>query len=622
MGGLAGLVHFDGDAPDPRVVEAVAARLAHRGPDGHGAWAEGPAALAHRLRRVQPGHKLQPCVADDLVVLLDGWIYDHEELGRSAGVEAEGLTDTEALLHAWRRWGLDALERIEGEFALAIWDRRGRALTLVRDRLGVRPLHWAGRGGRVAFASELPALLEVPWVSRDPDPTRLAEYLSFQVVHAPRTLLQDVSQVEPGCWLQATRDGIRTRRWWRLRYAPPGTPRPSEGEVIERLQEAVGRAVRKRVPRAVETGLYLSGGLGSAAIAAAARERYLELPGFTVSFADDPFPEAPFAGRVAKLLGIEHHEVVVGTAELAAGFDETVRALGQPIGHPAAVLQLALAAAARQRVRVALSGDGGEELFGGRMLDDLGRELRLARAFARLPGPVRGPVGRMLAASDRGRRVATPLDRYALELGLGGANLFTAEERAKLLRDHGLVRPGVRREVLAPFYDGLDTDLVNTALHGYLRSSLGEAGLTRADRTGAARGLDVRFPLLDREVVEAAAALPGSFKLRRTGGSLHTRWPLRAMLTGILPPVLVDRPKRGLPAPLGTWLAGPGTLFLEDRLRRLKRDPLGLWRPEALDALRRDATRSNAAGNRLWTLFVLDEWLAGLSSAPRPGAPG
>lgn len=610
MGGLAGIVHFDGEPPDPADADAIARRQAHRGPDGEGRFTDGPAAFAHRLRRLpaRGSGKVQPAVADDLVVLLDGWLYGHEALLRELGHDA-GQTDTETLLLAWRRWGLEALERLEGEWAFAVWDRRQRALTLARGRAGARPLHYAARGRRIAFASELPALLHLPWISREPDRTRLAEYLSFQVVHAPRTLLPDVQQVEPGSCVQATVDGVRRRTYWRARYAPPGTKKPREGEVIDRLQEAVDRAVAKRLARGVDTGLYLSGGLGSAAIAAAGQRRHQSLPGFTVTFADDESPEAPFAGRVARLLGLEHHVVTVGTAELAAAFEPTVAALGHPIGHPAALLQLLLARAAREHVRVVLSGDGSEELFGGRMLDSLGRWLRLARRFALLPAPARRLLARAMGGSERARRIATPLARYALDLGIGGADLFSAEERARLFRDPALVRPDVRRDVLAPLYEGVDTDPINLALHGFLRSSLGESALARAERTASAAGLDVRFPLLDREVVEAAAALPGSFKLVRVGGSVHTRWPLRAMLEGVLPPVLVDRPKRGMPAPLGAWLAGPGRLFMEERLRLLREDPLELWRPEALDALRRDVTRSNAAGIRLWTLFLLDAWV-------------
>ncbi|MBX2797196.1 MAG: asparagine synthase (glutamine-hydrolyzing) [Myxococcales bacterium] len=607
MGGLAGWVRFGGPTVDDEVVADMALALAHRGPDAHGQWSDEGASLAHRCRRVRSVALTQPCVADDLVVLLDGWVYDHEALGSEVGAHA-GATDTEVLLHAWRRWQEGALSRLEGEFAVAVWDRQRRQLTLARDRMGTRPLYYGHTDGQVAFASELPALLKVPWIERTLDRTRLAEYLSFQVVHAPRTLLKGVLQLEPGCWVQHAEGGRRTTRYWQPRYAPPGTARPSDGEVVDRLQEAVSAAVHRRVPAGVDTGQFLSGGLGSAAIAMAARSRGVALPGFTVSFTDDPYPEAPFAGRVASLLGVELHEVVVGTAELADSFDDAVAALGHPVGHPAVLMQLALAREARQHVRVVLSGNGGESLFGGRQIDGLARDLRLAGLLQHVPSPLASSARRLLNQTRWGRRAATRLSSYALDLGIGGADLFSTEERERLLSDPSWVKPHVRREVLEPLYADLDTDPINVALHGTLRSSLIERALPRMDRTAAATGLDVRFPLLDTAVVAAATALPGTAKIRRVAGSLHTRWPLRAMLQGQLPAVLVDRPKRGLPTPLGTWLAGPGRLFMEERVRRLKEDPNGLWNADAIDGLRRDVRRSNAAGIRLWTLFILDAW--------------
>lgn len=611
MGGLAGLVHFRGAAPTARTIRAMSRRLAHRGAQGEGEFREGPVALAHRQRESHG----QPLVSDDLVLMMDGWVYDPQDLARRVGTDRRVAFDTEAVLEGWRRWGLGVTERIDGEFTLAVWDRRNQTLYLVRDRLGVRPLFWAQDGPRFAFASELPALLAVPWVSRELAREHLAEYLAFRVVHAPRTLLRDVHAVEPAHWLRANADLLKTRCYWKPAYAPSRTPRPAESEVVPALQDAVDRSVRRRLQGDVPTSLYLSGGLGSTAIAAAARAMQRHLPSYTISFADDPFPESPFAGRVARLLGLEHHEVVVGTAELAGSFDEAVAALGHPVGNPAVVLQLLLARTAAGRSSVVLSGDGGEELFGGRMLDGLARALRAAKAFARLPAAVRGPLESVLGHSRRGRKVAAGPERYGLELELGGYDLFSDTERTALLRDPVQARAGIRRKVLAPFYEGLDTDPINAVLHATLRSWLGEESLVRADRTAAAAGLDIRFPLLDLEVVSMAAALPGTFKVRRVGGSLHTRWPLRAMLQGILPPPLVNRPKRGMPAPLDGWLAGPGRLFLEERFARLKRDPHELWRPEALDRLRRGIANERGAGMRLWALLFLDTWLDGLNAS-------
>ncbi len=611
MGGLAGLIHFGGTVPDASVISAMSERLRHRGPAAEGQWSEGGCHLAHRLRRVGETRTKQPAVTDDVVLLLDGWIYDHEALSSMADDGPPSASDVEALIRAWRAWGPDFIDRLEGEFAIVVWDRKAKRCHAFRDRMGVRPLFWARRGDKFAFASELRALLCVPWVTPQVNPEHLAEYLSFQVVHAPRTLLWDVHQVAPAHRLEVDRDGERTHAWWRLRYAPLGAPIPPQGEVIEAIEAAVAEAVRRRVPRGVETGLYLSGGLGSTAIAQAAHARYLRLPSFTVSFSDDLYPELPFAGRVAGLMGLEHVQVEVGTADIANSFLGTVEALGHPVGHPAVVLQMALARSAAERVKVALSGNGAEELFGGRMLVQLQRGLRLNRAMSWMPGPMRGLLSGPLGT--RGRR-QTERD-WVLEQGIGGADLFSTDERARLFRDHGHVRPGVRQEVLGAFYAELETDAVNTALHGYLRSRLTESDLVRADRTAAAAGLDLRFPLLDQAVVECAAALPGGAKIPRTRGSLHTRWPLRAMLQGTLPTALLDRPKRGLPKPLDHWLAGPGRLFMEERFAKLREDRLGLWRMDGLDEIRLDLTRRPGAGVRLWTLFWLDAWVESLESS-------
>lgn len=616
MGGLAGVVHFHGESPDAGLIERMSAAVAARGPDGEGTFSEGPVRLVHRIRRLTASRQPLPVVTDDVVILLDGWIYDHEALPEHlTGPAAPGSSNAATLLAAWQRWGKGFVDHVEGDFAAAVWSRRTNELHLFRDRFGVRPMFWTRSGSRFAFASTVPALLHLPWVSPEPDRERLAEYLSFQVVHAPRTLLADVRQVEPGHWLAVDHDRLVTRRWWGIRYAPRGTPRPRDGEIIDAVQEAVQRAVRRRVPADTEVGIALSGGLGSTAIAAAARRLYLNLPTFTISFADDPYPELPFAGRIARLLGLEHHEITVGSADVAAAFVPTVQALGHPIGNPTAILQALLAKSAGERVRVLLAGDGGPELFGGRMLDKLHQQLRVARLGGGLPPAGKRLLGRLLG--ERGIALRIPPEKLALEQGIGGANLFSELERAALLRDRSWVRPAVRREVLGPFHANLDTDAVNTALHGFLRSWLGEGALARADRTAAAAGVDMRFPLLDLEVVAYAAGLPGAVKVRRAGGGLHTRWPLRAMLDGVVPAPLVNRPRRGMPAPPDGWLVNAGRLFFEERWALLLEDEHELFDRAGLEALRQQLPGSSVAALQVWSLFVLDAWLRDVRSVVR-----
>lgn len=605
MGGLAGIVHFDETAPEREHLDRMSARLAHRGPDGDGIFAEGGVALAHRRRAVVPTRSRQPLIDPSVVVLLDGWLYDHLKIALEAGDERTHLTDVQALALAWKRWGTSLVNHLDGSFAAAIWDRHDKTLHLVRDRMGVRPLYWVRRGARFAFASELPALLAVPWVERDLDLTALSEYLSFRVVHAPRTLLRSVKQVEPSHWLRVRQQQLDARRYWAIPYAPTGERSPKHTVHTAQLQELLDESVRRRLSDGAPAALYLSGGLGSTAIAASARKLMRNLPSYTIAFADDPNPESPFAGRVARLLGLDHHDILIGTADLAGAFDRTVAALGHPIGSPAAVLQLLLAEHVGQHARVVLSGDGGEELFGGRMLDSAIRGLRRTEAVQRLPAALRGPAARVLT---RHRDAADEVELFGLAREIGGSNLFTRADREALLRDPATTRPLVRHEVLVRFYEEVDTDPINAILHAFLRSWLQAESLPRADRTAAAAGLDVRFPLMDRSVVEAAAALPGPAKVGRSGGSLRTRWPLRALLHGVIPAPLVNRPKRGLPAPLDAWLAGPGRLFMEKRVNQLiaRRD---LFRPQAIYDLRQRVAREPGAGMRLWSLFILDAWL-------------
>jgi asparagine synthase (glutamine-hydrolysing) len=358
----------------------------------------------------------------------------------------------------------------------------------------------------------------------------------------------------------------------------------------------------------VPSALYLSGGLGSTAIAASARTLHKELPSFTLGFQDDPHPELPFAGRVASLLGLEHEEIIVGSADLANAFDRLIPALGHPLGNPAALLQLLLAEHVGTKAKVVLTGDGSVELFGGRFLDGVARDLAVAKRLSHIPGPLRRTLTWLPGGGDK-RRLTTDPSRYGLDLGLGGSNLFSTAERERLLVDPAWVRPDVRHDVLAPFYADLDTDPLNAVLNATLRSWLCEDALTRADRTGARAGLDTRFPLLDRDLLTLAASLPGSFKVRRVGGSVHTRWPLRAMLKGVLPPPLVNRPKRWMPAPMDAWLRGPGRLFLEDRVNRLRENRRGLWKVEAIDALKTGLARGDSDGLKLWGLILLDAWM-------------
>ena len=601
------MVQHRGNTPSRPLLARMANALVHRGPATQ-LVLDGPAGLGWSGPRVDGEAPAQPHVTADVVVMIDGWIVVEDQ--QDPGATPPRSQDPAALLGAWTRWGLDLVEHVDGDFAGVILERKSGIVHLFRDRQGLRNLYWARQHGCIAFATDLEPLLSVPWVSREVNRDHIAEYMSFRVVHEPRTLLRDVSQLEPGQRLRFSPEAVRLHTYFRPRYAAPDTPVPREADVVGELQSVVERAVHRRLSSRERAGVYLSGGIGSAAVVATARTLSRTVKTFTVAFDDEDHPESPFAGRVARLLGMEHRTVLATSKNIAAGFDKTVAAMGHPIGNPTAVLQLLLADAARSEVDVVLTGDGADEVFGGRMLAHPVEELRRAQRFARMPYPLRKSIGRLLRRSERLRGATTPPEVFGLVHGIGGAHLFTERERRMLLLDDQLVRPEVRVEVLEPFYAAVDTDPVNSMLHAFQRSSLIAENLPKLDRTAAAVGLEVRLPFLDRELLRFARLLPGGYKARRPGGGLPSRWLLRAMLHGALPAALINRPDRSMTSPLGDWLAGPGRLFMEDRYTRLRRDPLELWHTTGLEALRRGIGRRPGAAGQLWALFILDAWLA------------
>jgi asparagine synthase (glutamine-hydrolysing) len=585
---FAGIINIKGQRCDPQLIRHLTLN------EGDTTLADDEALFAQRAG--DPGEAA--VITDELVILIDGTLYDSK------------LPSAKALEKAWKHWGPAFVKHVNGDFAALIWDRRSKTAHLFRDYLGVRRLYWARCQDRFCFASDLNNLLAIPGVSRELAREHLAEFLSFRIIHAPRTLIRGVHQLEAAHWLRLRDGTIHNERYWKPEYAPPSMPRPSERATIDALEEHLKASVQRRVDPTAPTGLYFSGGLGSTAIAAVARDMHLMLPSFTVSFDDDPHSESPFAGRIARLLNIDHHGVTAGTPQLAESFEPTVQALGAPNGNPAAILQYQLAKHTAEHTRIALSGDGSVELFGGRMLDRLGGALKIAHTIDRLPAKARNSIRNLLGRVESARAFVTPPQQYGLALALGGANLFNTEDRQRVLRHPYLVRPNMREQVLSPYYSDLVADPINAVLHAYLSSQLVEDALLRAERTARPFGLQLRFPLLDRDLFQQVCSLPGSFKLRRVSGSIHSRWPLRALLSGVLPSTLIHRPKRGMPTPGAEWFKGPGRLFFEERFRQLSADPHRLWRIAGLNQLKREALQGyQGAASKLWALFLLDAWL-------------
>ncbi|MCP4921301.1 MAG: asparagine synthase (glutamine-hydrolyzing) [Proteobacteria bacterium] len=612
MGGIAGIVHFRGPAPKRETARAMSAAVAHRGPNDSGTWAEGPAILVQRRLALAEAGRRQPIAANPHTLVLDGRIYALGSLAKqleALGVEPRTAGDADMVLSAWSVWGSDTVARLHGDFALAVWDRRDRVLHLARDPAGVKPLFYTWKDGRFAFASDVRALLLLDWVSRDVAVEEIAEYLSFRYTHAPRTLLRDIRLLPAGHVARVGATGVRLHRWWLPEYVANGVEEPSEDEARDRLELQLDRGVRRRLVSDVPVGVLLSGGSASTAITALASRRQ-RMHSVNVSFADAGADEAAFAGRVASLFETEHSTLRVSRDEFLDAVPRTVQGLGQPLTSPAAVLQGLIAEHARERgIRVLLSGAGVDEVLGGPAVASLVREIRAARLGGRLPGPARGLLRAALGGVGRGQALDDP-EHFGLHRSVGGAHVFDQDSRVDLLRDPGHVRPGIRRLSLEPFYAEVETDPINQVLHVYQRGWLSEDPLLRSDRTSMSSGVEVRYPLLDRELVEWAASLPGSAKLKRRHGRYVGHWPLIRLVEQQVGAELAWRPKRGMPTPLNRWLRGPGEAFLWERIESVCDDPLGLFRADSVRQMaRRHAAGDEDLGPRLWTLIFFDAWL-------------
>lgn len=612
MCGIAGSTRAD-----PSLLAAMAQTMRHRGPDAQATWCEDGVGLAHaRLAIVdlspggaQPMHS--PC--GRWVIAFNGEIYNHNAL--RAELEAQGETfvstsDTEILLRLLARCGLACLDRLVGMFAFALWDRRERRLTLVRDRLGVKPLVW-GRlpDGGVAFASEIDTLRRHPELDLSLDREALSEYLACLYVPAPRTMHAGIRKLAPGHWLE-WRDGqIRTGQWWAPAYT--GERSISLDEAAEEVLPVLDDAVRLRMVADVEVGCFLSGGIDSSVIAAlmarAARDGGAPpVRSFTMTFDEPAYDEREAARAVAAHVGTIHAELPArpGVTDL---LDDMVRAFGEPFGNPTALLIHDLSTSARQHLKVALVGDGGDEVFAGYPRHHGGL---LAERYRRsVPGPVRGLAAwaaRLIPESSAGRHGWRRAREFLSAGTLPAEQAYAAwveyfdpaERRALLSLAAAPSRPIAEIYRRAPSAAALDA-MQQTDLVSFLPGNL----LSYGDAMSMAVALETRHPFLDHRLVEAVGRM--AWATRFAGGKKAI---LKAVARRLLPDAIVDRPKLGFNPPMGIWLKTDLATLVAERLTRTRMGELGLeWAPVArLLAEHQGGRRDHSL--KVWALLVLEAW--------------
>jgi asparagine synthase (glutamine-hydrolysing) len=620
MCGIAGWAGARGGGRE--VLDTMLRALEHRGPDDTGRHLGTEATLGMtRLSIIDLVTGRQPMATDDATAALvfNGEIYNYRELRDELAARGRRFatrSDTEVLLRAWEEWGEACVERLRGMFAFAIWDARRRRLVLARDRLGKKPLYYWHRDGLLVFASEPKALLRHPAVGRALDPVALEHYAAFGYTPAARSIFDGIAKLPPGHVATLAGSVLTRRRYWTL---PAGVAAPavrSLPELQERVRAEVRDAVRARLIADVPLGVFLSGGIDSSAIVACMRELNVgRLATFSVGFgADASHDELPYARIVARRFETEHHEDVLEpkAADLAAA---VVRALDEPFADSSALPTLAVAESTARHVKVALSGIGGDETFGGypRYLG-----VRLAEAWARVPRGLRaGPeaLARRLPESatsrnlgDWARRFADGAARPMPERYIGWTRFFDAPALAALATPAlaRLFDGDVEATHRAAWATRADGDAADGAWRIDLATYLPDDLLTMADRMSMARSLELRAPFCDHRLIELSLGIPPSIKL--------AGWSLKALLkrafADVLPAEILRRRKQGFMIPLSRWLRTDLRHLVDDALAPERVRARGLWRPESVSRIVTEhLSGARTHGDRIWTLVMLELWM-------------
>jgi len=597
--------------------------MVHRGPDDEGGiQLDGVTLGSRRLSIIDIAGGHQPIHNEDSTVWVvqNGEIYNHLELREllvAAGHEFTTQSDTEVLAHGYEEWGESMVERLNGMFAFAILDRRRHRVLLARDRMGIKPLHYAVEGKRLVFASELKSLLCDPALRRDIDPVALDEYLALEFVPSPRSIVRGISKLPPAhtleWWLGS---GIhRVHRYWSPTLEEEnGSRGRTLDEECDELRAVLRESVRKELISDVPLGVFLSGGIDSSAVTAMMSQLGTEVKSFSVGFAERSFDESRYARQVAQHLGTDHHELTLEPSMLLDLIPKLPTLLDEPLGDASIIPTYLLSAFTRRHVKVALGGDGGDELFAGyptvqahRLAGYYNRAPRLLRKGLIEPVVGRLPVSRANLSFDfRAKRFVSGAAHPVHERHRRWMGSFAAEERTTLLSAQVRDRLAGSGHLKLAELDGAEVrDPINQVLLMDMRLYLENDILVKLDRASMMASLEGRVPLLNNDFVEYATRLPLSMKLR----GLRSKFLFKRALRGLLPDTILDRPKKGFGIPVADWFRGP---LKEQMLSVLSPERIarkGFFDGAAVAALVRDHL-SGRRDNRkqLWTLFVFELW--------------
>ncbi|WP_459587366.1 asparagine synthase (glutamine-hydrolyzing) [Corynebacterium camporealensis] len=618
MCGLLSMLAANANAEEfVTAVEGALPCMRHRGPDAAGTWHDADAAFGfNRLSIIDLEHSHQPLRwgpkenPERYAMTFNGEIYNYIELReelQAAGYEFNTEGDGEPIVVGYHHWGKDVVEHLRGMFGIVIWDTETRTMFAARDQFGIKPLYYATTEAGTVFASEMKCILEMAdaiGLDLSLDKRTIEHYVDLQYVPEPESLHANIRRVESGCTVTLKPGGeVKSDRYFRPTFPAQSVPKGEEQQLFDRIAAALEDSVEKHMRADVTVGSFLSGGIDSTAIAALAKRHNPNLLTFTTGFEREGYSEVDVAAESAAAIGVEHIVKVVPPEEYADAVPKIMWYLDNPVADPSLVPLYFVAQEARKHVKVVLSGEGADELFGGYTIYK--EPLSLA-PFEKIPSPLRQGLGKLSRVLPDGMKGKSLLERGSMtmeERYYGNARSFNFEQLQRVLP--WAKREWDHREVTAPIYaQSEDMDVVARMQHLDLFTWMRGDILVKADKMNMANSLELRVPFLDKEVFKVAETIPHDLKI--ANGT--TKYALRKAMEQIVPPHVLHRRKLGFPVPMRHWLAGDELYgWAQDQINASQTEDI-FNKPEVLEMLKEHRDGVSDHSRRLWTVLSFMIW--------------
>ncbi len=628
MCGIAGILNFDRRPADAEIVRKMNAVQAHRGPDGEGLWTDRALALGHRRLSIIDLSTAanQPMVSQDgqIAVVFNGEIYNYQDLRselKSAGVQISTASDTEVLLHLYRRDGRDFVRKLRGMFAFAIWDVERGELFLARDRVGIKPLYYTLSQRGLAFASEIKAIASSGYAEMTIDYQALAGFLRFLVVPQPQTIFSSIEKLKPGCWLAVDMSGrIQTGSYWRVSSQGAPDSNATESEWADGLDRQLRASVSSHMVADVPVGAFLSGGVDSSIVVSMMREQAADQPieTFSIGFPGMArYDESRYARQVADLKGVGHN---IGTIDpsFLDDFERMVWHLDEPFAVSSAFATWYLAEHAASETKVVLTGDGGDELFGG-YEGYLKDHYLQAAPWAALSGPAQGLLGFAASMGLGGRLTRQVLAGVMRRAGSEGLRYSQRAAQnglyavAQAFNDEVFLEAvdAWKVNLMAHYYDACKSEVhLERKLYAEYKTRLVDEMLMKVDRMTMAHSLEARVPLLDHRVVEFAFTVPPSLKIESSEGRPELKYLLKRVMERYLPADLAYRSKQGFNIPVREWLQGDLLGLVHERITSGRLHRAGILDQRGISRLiSEQSSNKRNHSNMFLVLLSLETWL-------------